>query len=99
LRARGGREQQFLDDVAFGRVGIDPVARHAVEVDEQVDLLMCDFGKTLALARDRNEIDVAFLQERMGLFVDSGGNDSHFEQRPLRPTEDEAHADDQADGQ
>ncbi len=123
LAGRAGRrcEQQLLDDVALGRVGVHPVAGRILrrggavaEIDEQVDLLMRDLVQTVRLARDGYEVDVALAQEGMRTLVDRRcggggrialrasraprpGDDAHLEQRPFRPTEHEAHADDEHD--
>src|SRR6185436_7319375 len=51
------------------------------------------------LIRHRHEVDEALGEKRMRLLVDLLGHDADLEQRPLFAAENEAHAEDHADGQ
>src|SRR5882757_3335594 len=99
VRAGDGSQQQLLHNVALRRVGVDPVAGCAVQIEQQVDLLMCHFLDACRLIADGHKLRIPLAQERMRAFVDDLRDHADLEQGTFLAAEHEAHADHEGDGQ
>src|SRR5262245_45162604 len=61
--------------------------------------MSCNLAYSIGFVVSRDEVDIALLQERMMYGFEVGGDHVDFEHCALFAPEDEAHADDQCDGQ